>query len=67
LGIGETKTPNAQALLEQTAFFLQLLDHLKLTAVDPTGEHQEEQIEEARAVVTLQPCIAVSQAPCLIQ
>jgi hypothetical protein len=47
-GIGETKPPPTQVLLEQTVFFLQILDLLKLTAVDPTGEHQKEQMKRQK-------------------
>jgi hypothetical protein len=39
-GIGESNTFPAQALLQDPVFFLQVLDHVKLTAVGP---HRQEQ------------------------
>jgi acetylornithine deacetylase/succinyl-diaminopimelate desuccinylase-like protein len=44
-------------LLEQAGFFLQILDHLKLMAVDPTGKSKTSN-EEARAVARWQPDIS---------
>ena len=44
-GIGETNAPPTQALLEHAVLFQEILDHIKLMAVDPTGEHQEEHLK----------------------
>jgi hypothetical protein len=40
-GIGEAKAPTTQSLLEHAVLFLEICDHVQLTAVDPTGEHYE--------------------------
>jgi hypothetical protein len=37
-GIGETKAPNTQALLQHAVLFPEILDHVQLMTVDPTGE-----------------------------
>jgi hypothetical protein len=44
-GIGETKAPSTQALLEHAVLPLEILDHVQLTSVDPTGEHREEHLK----------------------
>jgi hypothetical protein len=30
---------------EQTVLFLQMLDHVQLMAVDPTGEHHQQEVK----------------------
>jgi hypothetical protein len=47
-GVGETKAPPTQALLEHAVLLLEILDHVQLMAVDPTGEHQEEQLKRQK-------------------
>jgi hypothetical protein len=48
LGVGETKAPTTQALLEHAVLFLEILDHVQLMAVDPTGEHQEDYLKRQK-------------------
>jgi len=38
-GIGVTKAPSTPALLEHAVFLLEVLDHVQLLSVDPTGEY----------------------------
>ena len=42
LGVGETKPLPTQALLQHSVLFLEILDHIKLMAVDPSCEHHKE-------------------------
>ena len=44
-GIGKAKATTAQSLLEHAVLFQEILDHIKLTAVDPTCEHPEQQVK----------------------
>jgi hypothetical protein len=43
--IGETNAPCAQVLLEHSVLFSEILDHVQLMAVDPTGKHPEQQLK----------------------
>jgi hypothetical protein len=45
VGVGKTDAPPAQAVLEHAVLFLEILNHVQLMAVDPTGEHQEQQLK----------------------
>jgi hypothetical protein len=47
-GIGEAKAPPTQALLEHAVFFLEVLDHVQLMSVDPSGEHREEHLKRRK-------------------
>jgi len=38
-GISKTQAPPTHALLKHAVLFLEILDHVQLIAVDPTGEH----------------------------
>jgi hypothetical protein len=42
LDVCETDAPATQALLEQPVLFLEIVDHIQLMTVDPTGKHQED-------------------------
>ena len=48
LSISETKAPPAQAPLEHEVLFLEILDHVQLMAVDPTGEYHEQQLKRPK-------------------
>jgi hypothetical protein len=37
-----------QALLKQTVLFLEILDHVRLMAVDPSGEYHEQQLKRLK-------------------
>jgi len=39
LGISEAKASPTQTLLEHAVLFLEILDHVQLVTVDPTGDH----------------------------
>ena len=41
-GVGEADALSAQPLLEQAVLFLDVLDHIQLTSVDPTGKDQQD-------------------------
>jgi hypothetical protein len=43
LGISETNALPTQALLEYPVLFLEILDQVQLTAVDPPGEYHRQQ------------------------
>jgi hypothetical protein len=43
-GIGETMTLPTHALLQHSALFPELLDHIQLIAIDLTGEHQKKHL-----------------------
>jgi hypothetical protein len=45
LGIGKANALPTQALLEHAVLFLEILDHVQLMAVDPTGEYHEQQLK----------------------
>jgi hypothetical protein len=40
-GVGKAKALPTDARLEHAILLLQILDHIQLMAVNPTGEHQE--------------------------
>ena len=46
--IGETKAPPTHALLKHAVLFLEILNHVQLMAVYPTGEHQEEHLNRPK-------------------
>jgi hypothetical protein len=45
LGIGEANASPTQALREHAVLFLEIRDHVQLMAVDPPGEHHEQQLK----------------------
>lgn len=47
-GIGEANAPVAQALLEQTVLFLEVLNHRHLMTIEPTGEHHQHQLKRRK-------------------
>jgi hypothetical protein len=47
-GISETNAPATQAFLEYPVLFLELLDHVQLTAVDPRSEYHEQQLKRLK-------------------
>lgn len=47
-GIGEANAPPTQALLKHAVLFLELLDHVHLTAVDSPGEYHEQQLKRLK-------------------
>jgi hypothetical protein len=40
--------PPTHTLLQHAVLFLEILDHVQLMAVDPPGEHQEEQLKRQK-------------------
>jgi hypothetical protein len=48
LGIGEANASPTQALREHAVLFLEIRDHLQLMAVDPPGEHHEQQLKRLK-------------------
>jgi hypothetical protein len=66
-GIGETKAPTTRGLLEHSVLLLEIVDHVQLMAVDPTGEHQEEQMKRRKQWRHYSPSVSASQTPRLIQ
>src|SRR5665811_1762154 len=48
LGIGEANAPPTQALREHAVPFLEIRDHLQLMALDPPGEHHEQQLKRLK-------------------
>jgi hypothetical protein len=46
-GIGETKAPPTQALLQHAVLLLEILDRIQLVTVDPTCEHQKEHLNRS--------------------
>jgi hypothetical protein len=47
-GIGETKALPTHAFLKHAVLFLQILDHVQLMAVDPTGAHLEKDLKRQK-------------------
>src|ERR1022692_4539033 len=48
LGIGEANASPTQALREHAVLFLEIRDHLQLMALDPPGEHHEQQLKRLK-------------------
>src|SRR5450631_3128747 len=48
LGIGKANASPTQALREHAVPFLEIRDHLQLMAVDPPGEHHEQQLKRLK-------------------
>src|SRR5450830_1017996 len=48
LGIGEANASPTQALREHAVLFLEIRDHVLLRAVDPPGEHHEQQLKRLK-------------------
>src|ERR1039457_7015441 len=48
LGIGEANASPTQALREHAVLFLEIRDHVQLMAVDPPGEHHEQQLKRLK-------------------
>jgi hypothetical protein len=47
-GICETNVPATQPLLEYAVLFLEILDHVQLTAVDPPSKYHEQQLKRLK-------------------
>jgi hypothetical protein len=48
LGIGEANASPTQALREHAVLFLEIPDHVQLMALDPPGEHHEQQLKRLK-------------------
>src|ERR1019366_3409131 len=48
LGIGEANASPTQALREHAVLFLEIRDHVQLMALDPPGEHHEQQLKRLK-------------------
>ena len=46
--IGQTQTSPSELLAKNAVLFLEVIDHILLMAVDPTGEHQQEKLKRWR-------------------
>ena len=47
-GVGEADATSAQAFLEHTILFLQVVNHIQLMAVDPPSEHHQQQVKRLK-------------------
>lgn len=44
-GIRESEASIAKAFLQQSIFFLEILDHIELPAIDPASKHRQEELQ----------------------
>lgn len=51
LGVCKAQVATAEPLLEDPILFLQVLDDIELTAVDPAAEQEEEQLDHPGRVL----------------
>lgn len=47
-GVGEVDALSAQPFLEQAVLFLDVVDQIQLMAVDPSGEHHQQQMKRLK-------------------
>lgn len=58
--IGETDAARAQAFPELAILFLKIADHIQLVAVDPTGEHPQQEVKSGEQGRHAAGCIGFS-------
>jgi hypothetical protein len=47
-GVGEADALSAQPFLEQAVLFLDVVDQIQLMAVDPSGEHHQQEMKRLK-------------------